>query len=158
MHALLRRLLLLGLLTSGVSSCRSAQTRREPDLGRDGPWEQESPVKPLPAPPLGMEVDFSQTKVKLTPEKVRLGRWLFFDVRLSRDGTISCATCHEPEHAFSEPRPHSKGIGGQEGTRKAPPIVNAGFSILDNYFWDGRAGSLVEQAKVPIANPIEMGN
>ncbi len=105
-----------------------------------------------------MEVDFAQARVKVTPERVRLGRWLFFDARLSRDGTVSCATCHHPEHAFSEPRAHSRGVGGLEGARKAPPIVNAAFTVFESYFWDGRARSLVEQAKGPIANPIEMGN
>ncbi len=152
-----RALLVLAFVTPGLLSCLSGGTRREAPA-RDAPWERENPLVPLPAPPLGMEVDFAQVKVKLTPEKVRLGRWLFFDGRLSKDGTISCATCHHPEHAFSEPRPRSKGIRGQEGTRKAPPIVNLAFSLFDNFFWDGRAASLAEQAKGPIANPIEMGN
>src|SRR5919201_4462493 len=121
-------------------------------------WEVDNPVRPLPRPPLGMEVDLAAAKVKLTPEKVRLGRWLFFDRRLSKDGTVSCATCHRPAHAFSEPTAHSTGVGGRQGARKAPPIVNVAFTVFDRYFWDGRAASLVEQAKGPIANPVEMAN
>jgi cytochrome c peroxidase len=121
-------------------------------------WERESPVRDLPKPPLGMEVDYSAARVKVSPEKVRLGRWLFYDARLSRDGTVSCATCHRPGHAFSEPSPHSTGVGGAEGARKAPPIVNVAFSVFDRYFWDGRATSLVEQAKAPMVNPVEMAN
>ena len=59
-----------------------------------------------------------------TPERVRLGRWLFFYKRLSADNTVACATCHRPEHAFSEPTAVSTGIGGQKGRRKAPSLVN----------------------------------
>jgi cytochrome c peroxidase len=122
------------------------------------PWEADNPVRPLPTPPLGMEVDLGAASVKLTPEKVRLGRWLFFDPRLSGDGTVSCATCHRPSHAFSEPTAHSTGVGGREGVRKAPPIVNVAFTVFERYFWDGRAGSLAEQVKGPIANPAEMAS
>ncbi|HET9594797.1 MAG TPA: cytochrome c peroxidase [Anaeromyxobacteraceae bacterium] len=121
------------------------------------PWERDNPAIPFAKPPLGMEVDWSESKVRLTPEKVRLGRWLFYDPRLSADGTVSCASCHRPEHAFSEPTPTSTGIRGQKGARKAPSIVNVAFATLDHYFWDGRASSLAEQAKGPIANPVEMG-
>ncbi|MBI5070457.1 MAG: cytochrome-c peroxidase [Deltaproteobacteria bacterium] len=121
-------------------------------------WEAESPLRPLPEAPLGVPADFGTLPFAVTPEKVRLGRWLFFDARLSADGTISCGSCHRPEHGFSEPTAHSRGIRGQEGGRKAPPILNAAFTIQHAYFWDGRAGSLAEQAKGPIANPIEMGS
>jgi cytochrome c peroxidase len=121
-------------------------------------WEAENPVRPLPRPPLGMEVDLAAAKVKLTPEKVRLGRWLFFDRRLSGDGTVSCASCHRSANAFSEPTPHSTGVGGRQGARKSQPIVNVAFTVFDRFFWDGRADSLAEQAKGPIANPVEMAN
>jgi cytochrome c peroxidase len=94
----------------------------------------------------------------VTPAKVRLGRWLFFDPRLSADGTVSCASCHEPDHAFSELEPHSTGIGGRQGKRKAPPIVNAAWPVYPVFFWDGRAASLAEQAKGPMTNPVEMGS
>jgi cytochrome c peroxidase len=120
-------------------------------------WERDNPIRPLPRPPLGVQADFSKVPW-VTPEKARLGRWLFYDARLSKDESISCASCHRPENAFSEPTPHSKGVGGQEGKRKAPTVINTAFPFYPVYFWDGRAGSLAEQAKGPIANPIEMAS
>jgi cytochrome c peroxidase len=121
------------------------------------PWEAENPLKPLPAAPLGTEIDLAALPDPPTPERVRLGRWLFYDTRLSADGTVACATCHRPEHAFSEPTPVSTGIRGQRGTRKAPPVINLAGVLFPRFFWDGRAASLEEQALGPIANPIEMG-
>ncbi|MEB2286258.1 MAG: hypothetical protein B6D46_11625 [Polyangiaceae bacterium UTPRO1] len=122
------------------------------------PWEAANPIKPLPAPPLGIHSKFETLPTPPTPERVRLGRWLFFDKRLSADNTLSCASCHQPEHAFSELTPHSTGIRGQQGARKAPSFVNLAWTIFPHFFWDGRAASLEEQALGPIANPIEMGS
>ncbi len=121
-------------------------------------WEVDNPLAALPAPPLGVEADFSSLAFKVTPEKVRLGRWIFFDKRLSSDGTIACASCHRPENAFSEPTPRSTGVRGQQGTRKSPTFLNGAWPLYEVYFWDGRASSLIEQAKGPMANPIEMAN
>lgn len=120
--------------------------------------EKDNPIQNLPVPPLGITGKFEDIKNPPTPERVRLGRWLFFDKRLSADGTISCATCHIPEHAFSEPKPVSEGIQGQKGTRKAPSFINQAWTLYPHFFWDGRAASLEEQAIGPIANPIEMGH
>ena len=122
------------------------------------PWEADNPIVPLPAGPLGTEIDLAALPDPPTPARVRLGRWLFYDARLSADGTVACATCHRPEHAFSEPTPVSAGIGGQKGTRKAPTFINQAVTLYPHFFWDGRAGSLEDQALGPIANPIEMGN
>lgn len=88
--------------------------------------------------------------------KVQLGKQLYFDTRLSKDNTISCATCHDPAKGWSDVGPTSTGIEGQRGGRRAPPVSNAAYLPLQ--FWDGRAPSLEEQAKGPIQNPIEMGN
>jgi cytochrome c peroxidase len=88
--------------------------------------------------------------------KIRLGKELYFDPRLSADGTVSCATCHNPALGWSDEGPTSKGIHGQMGGRRAPPVSNAAYSPLQ--FWDGRSPSLEDQAKGPIQNPIEMGN
>jgi cytochrome c peroxidase len=125
-------------------------------------WEKESPLEPIPDTPLGVQADWEflaeDQGLTVTAEKVRLGRWLFFDTRLSVDNTISCATCHKPENGYSEPTPVSTGVNDQKGGRKAPPIVNAAFPFYPVYFWDGRAASLAEQAKGPIINPIEMAN
>lgn len=122
------------------------------------PWETANPITPLPEPPLGIQSKFADLPVPPTPERVRLGRWLFFDTRLSGDGTVSCASCHVPQHAFSELTPNSTGIRGQKGARKSPGFVNMAWTIYPNFFWDGRASSLEEQALGPIENPIEMGS
>jgi cytochrome c peroxidase len=92
----------------------------------------------------------------LTEAKVDLGKHLYFDVRLSADSTVSCATCHAPEKGWSDGRKNSEGIRGQVGGRNAPTVINRVFS--EAQFWDGRAASLEEQALGPVQNPIEMGH
>jgi cytochrome c peroxidase len=89
-----------------------------------------------------------------SPEKAELGWLLFFDTRISSDGSVSCATCHSPEFAYTDGRPVSSGIKGQKGGRSAPSVINRAYGALQ--FWDGRAKSLEAQALGPIANPIEM--
>ena len=87
-------------------------------------------------------------------EKIELGKQLYFDKRLSSDNTISCASCHDPKKGWSNGDSTAVGVGGQRGGRSAPTVVNAGYQKFQ--FWDGRAGSLEQQAVGPIANPIEM--
>ncbi len=92
-----------------------------------------------------------------TLQKIKLGKKLFFDKRLSADNSLSCASCHElsNEKGGTDGQTTSTGIHGQKGSRNAPTVLNAAFqSVL---FLDGRASSLEEQAKGPIMNPIEMG-
>ncbi|MBI3893923.1 MAG: cytochrome-c peroxidase [Candidatus Wallbacteria bacterium] len=120
--------------------------------------EKANPVAPIPASPLGIERKLAELPKPPEPERVRLGRWLFFDKRLSADNTVACATCHVPDDGFSQPTPVSTGIGGQKGKRKAPSFLNAAFAFFPETFWDGRASSLEDQASGPMANPIEMGN
>ena len=131
-----------------VASCKTAPPA----------WEAANPIKPLPAAPLGLEINLASLPDPPTPERVRLGRWLFYDKRLSGDGTVACASCHKPQFAFSETTPVSSGIRGQKGGRKAPSFINQAVTLYPHFFWDGRAGSLEDQALGPIANPIEMGN
>ena len=88
--------------------------------------------------------------------KAELGRLLYFDRRLSADGTVACATCHDPKFAFTDGAAFSTGIKSQKGGRSAPTVINRAYSLAQ--FWDGRAATLEEQAKGPMANPIEMGN
>jgi cytochrome c peroxidase len=90
----------------------------------------------------------------LTKEKVELGKKLFFDTRLSRDHSISCATCHDPERAFTDDRPVGRGVAGRTGNRRVPRIVNRGYGA--SFFWDGRAATLEDQVLQPIQNPKEM--
>lgn len=92
---------------------------------------------------------------KMTADRVVLGRKLFFDKRLSKDGTVSCATCHDVTRAFTDQRPTSEGIGGQLGRRNSPTTMNA--VLLQTLFLDGRSPTLDHQARLPIINPIEMG-
>jgi cytochrome c peroxidase len=89
-----------------------------------------------------------------TPEKVALGKMLFFEPRLSKSGGISCSSCHNLATAGVDNLPTSLGHLAQLGGRNAPTVLNAGLEIAQ--FWDGRAPSLEEQAKGPILNPIEM--
>lgn len=90
-----------------------------------------------------------------TPAKVELGKQLFFDPRLSADGTVSCNSCHNVMSSGTDNRAVSVGVDGKRGGRSAPTVWNAAF--LSTQFWDGRAATLEDQAKGPILNPIEMG-
>lgn len=90
----------------------------------------------------------------MSKDKVALGRSLFFDPRLSSDNTVSCASCHFPQNAFSDSREVSLGVGLRGGDRNTPTIINRAFSRKQ--FWDGSANSLEEQLKVPLVNPKEM--
>lgn len=87
--------------------------------------------------------------------KVALGKRLFFDTRLSADEWLSCASCHNPEHGFSETRAVSIGVQGQRGKRHAPTLL--GRESGKSQFWDGRAATLEDQVLQPILNPDEMG-
>ncbi len=107
------------------------------------PWPALPPSPPIPA------------DNPMTSEKVHLGRELFFDARLSRDGTLSCNSCHSVMSSGTDNRAVSVGIEAQKGGRSAPTVWNAAFS--PRQFWDARAASLEEQAKGPLTNPIEMG-
>ncbi len=114
------------------------------------------PAAKLPKTPLGLPAVPVPDDNPMTAEKVELGKMLYFDPRLSRDGKISCATCHAPKMAWAEHKPTSEGIGGKFGQRNSPTVLNAAYAT--SQFWDGRAASLEEQALGPIENPIEMGH
>lgn len=136
---------LLALLAVGAGTAHFSAAENEPMFPKDGPkvpqglvpimWPKDNPY---------------------TPEKAELGWLLYFDKRLSFDATVSCASCHDPKYAFTDGQKFSKGIRGQLGGRSAPTVINRAYSL--DQFWDGRAKSLEEQAKGPIANPLEMGH
>jgi cytochrome c peroxidase len=92
---------------------------------------------------------------RMTPERVALGKKLYFDLRLSRDGTVACATCHDTARGLTDQRNVAEGIEDKLGRRNSPTTANALF--FQTQFLDGRAPTLEEQAKLPITNPIEMG-
>ena len=87
-------------------------------------------------------------------DKAALGKLLFFDPILSKNNTISCATCHKPAFAFADTSAVSLGVNGTKGTRNAPSAMNVALQSV--FFWDGRAKNLEEQALAPIENPAEM--
>ena len=89
-----------------------------------------------------------------TADKILLGKQLYFDPRLSKDQSISCASCHDPAKGWSNNEQFASGVGGQLGGRNAPTVINTAYQRFQ--FWDGRAGSLEEQALGPIQNKIEM--
>lgn len=111
----------------------------------------EASSVPLGLPPVPVPEDNP-----VTPEKVALGKMLYFDTRLSKDDTVSCASCHDPALGWTDQSATSTGIGGEVGGANAPTVINAAYAT--SQFWDGRAASLEEQALGPIENPIEMGH
>lgn len=109
----------------------------------------------LLAIPLGLDLYLPVPEDNpLTVEKIALGRRLFHDRRLSRDHTISCASCHDPKRAFSSPRPVAVGVFGRVGRRNAPALINRGYGR--GFFWDGRHTTLEEQVLKPIEDANEM--
>ena len=128
--------------------------------GKAPPIPQAGPLaKPRSLQQVGVPLELTRTVIPLdnpqTAEKVALGERLFFDGRLSADGTVACSTCHDPSRAFTDGRPTSIGIHGRAGQRNAPTILNALYNKTQ--FWDGRAKTLEDQAAFPIVNPVEMG-
>jgi cytochrome c peroxidase len=110
----------------------------------------QSPGNPISVPLIAPAPADNAT----TPEKVALGKQLFFDPRLSGDNTKSCASCHLSEKAFTDGLAKAIGAGGKQLSRNTPGLLNAGF--YTSYFWDGRAGSLEEQALFPLQSADEM--
>jgi len=110
-----------------------------------------------PEMPLGLDDEAFKVPQDnpMTKEKIELGRFLFFDKRLSANNTIACASCHIPALAFTDGQPVSTGIHNQQGGRSAPTAINRGFSM--EQFWDGRAATLEDQSIGPFANLIEHG-
>ncbi len=105
--------------------------------------------------PLGLDLYLPVPEENpLTTEKIELGRRLFFDRRLSRDGSIACSSCHDPERAFSDGRAVAVGVFGRQGRRNSPALVNRGYGR--SFFWDGRVATLEEQVLKPIEDSSEM--
>lgn len=106
---------------------------------------------PLGLPPVPIPADNPPTA-----ETIALGRRLYYDFALSSDNTISCASCHMPAVGFADGRRVSTGVGGKQGVRNSPSVVNSAYYTLQ--FWDGRAGTLEKQTEGPVANPVEMAH
>jgi cytochrome c peroxidase len=125
-----------------------------PMLPEQGPLAEPRSSDQVGFPNVLTEYAISPTT--LTPARVALGQKLFFEARLSGDGTVACATCHDPDRAFTDGRPVSVGIHGRLGQRNAPTVLNALYN--KHQFWDGRVSTLEQQAALPITNPFEMGS
>lgn len=104
----------------------------------------------------GTQTNLPPHRDGFTPAQIDLGRYLFFDPLLSGDGTISCASCHQPDKGFSDDLDRSIGITGEKVARSAPTLWNVAF--VDKFFWDVRAKTLEEQAQGPLFDALEMGN
>jgi cytochrome c peroxidase len=116
-----------------------------PPLIKEGPLAEPRASDQVGLPKVLTEYVISPTTLKAA--RVALGQKLFFEPRLSGDGTVACATCHDPDRAFTDGRPVSVGIHGRVGQRNAPTVLN-----------DGRVNTLEQQAALPITNPFEMGS
>ncbi|MDI4233217.1 cytochrome c peroxidase [Bradyrhizobium sp. Arg237L] len=156
-------LLLLPTLSATAASTVSEDTGPPPALepGKAPPLPQQGPLaEPRSSNQVGFPAALTASAIPpaspLTPAAVALGEKLFFDGRLSDDGTVACATCHDPARAFTDGRPVSIGIHGRAGQRNAPTVLNALYNKTQ--FWDGRVDTLEQQAALPITNPFEMGS
>jgi len=149
------------LLALGAVALISATPNPAPqEVGKAPPIPQVGRLA-MPRSPKQSGIPLAATRAAIpadnpqTLEKIALGMRLFFDGRLSADGTVACATCHDPSRAFTDGRSVSIGIKGRAGQRNAPTILNALYNKTQ--FWDGRVKTLEEQAALPIVNPVEMG-
>jgi cytochrome c peroxidase len=142
------------------SAAEAAPAGATPQATGNPPIPEAGPLaRPKPLQQVGAPVDATRAAIPpdnpQTPEKIALGMKLFFDGRLSADGSVACATCHDAARAFTDGRPVSIGIHGRAGQRNAPTILNALYNTTQ--FWDGRVKTLEEQAALPIVNSSEMG-
>lgn len=156
-----RHHLLVAILTMVFfsASCREEEPAvPDPPSGNEGgngygfaPHTPVPVVLDIPAnmPPMPIPPDNP-----LTEEGIALGRFLFYEERLSGDNTMSCAQCHAPAHAFTDGNAVSVGIDGIAGNRSSMPLINLGYA--QSFFWDGRVATLEEQILNPVRNPIEM--
>lgn len=144
--------LLLFFAVSPVSAAVNDDSNDSPIVPKDELPEKISIEKV----PVGFDrLPPSPDENPTTIEKSGLGRRLFFDPILSNDGSVSCASCHQPEHGFASPDRLAIGIDGQIGTRNAPSILNRAFG--QHFSWDGRDASLEEQALSPLSSKTELG-
>ena len=123
-----------------IISCKKQEEEEESSFGFNYPIY------------FGDLVDLPQGDVN--SEQIELGRHLFYETMLSKDSTISCGSCHIQEFGFSDTARFSLGVNNEMGTRQATALSNLMWQ--EDFFWDGRAGSLEEQALAPIENPLEM--
>jgi len=154
------RLLILVVMVAGAVALIFGCERSTKSPRSKATAEADPLARPQSLQQVGVPVEATRAAIPAdnpqTPEKISLGQKLFFDRRLSADGTVSCSTCHDPAFAFTDRKPTSVGIQGRAGQRNAPTILNALYNKTQ--FWDGRVNTLEEQAALPIVNSVEMGH
>jgi cytochrome c peroxidase len=157
-----KRVSILGVIVAGIAPLILGCGRSAEKVSPKGPPNPETGplAQPKSLQQVGVPVELTREAIPpdnpQTPEKISLGQRLFFERRLSVDGTVSCSTCHDPQFAFTDRKPLSVGIKGRVGQRNAPTILNALYNKTQ--FWDGRVNTLEEQAANPIVNAFEMGD
>src|SRR6266568_4367339 len=158
----MKRVLIVAVIVAGIVTFIFGCERSAKRVGPKGsPTPETDPLaQPKSLQQVGVPVEATRAAIPAdnpqTPEKISLGQRLFFDRRLSADGTVSCSTCHDPALAFTDRKPLSVGIQGRVGQRNAPTVLNAFYNKTQ--FWDGRVNTLEEQAALPIVNSVEMGH
>ena len=158
----MKRVLILGVIVAGITTLTFGCERSAKTVSPKGPPnpEAERLAQPKSLQQVGAPAELTREAIPpdnpQTSEKISLGQKLFFERRLSVDGTVSCSTCHDPQLAFTDKKPLSVGIKGRLGQRNAPTILNALYNKTQ--FWDGRVNTLEEQAANPIVNSFEMGH
>jgi cytochrome c peroxidase len=158
----MKRVSIAGVIVAGIASLIFGCERSAKRVGPKGaPNPAADPLaQPKSLQQVGVPVDLTREAIPAdnpqTPEKISLGQKLFFERRLSADGTVSCSTCHNPDLAFTDRKSTSVGIKGRVGQRNAPTLLNALYNKTQ--FWDGRVKTLEEQAALPIVNAVEMGH
>jgi cytochrome c peroxidase len=157
-----KRVSILGVIVAGIATLIFGCERSAKTVSPEGPPnpEADSLAQPKSLQQVGAPAELTREAIPpdnpQTSEKISLGQKLFFERRLSVDGTVSCSTCHDPQLAFTDRKPLSVGIKGRVGQRNAPTILNAFYNKTQ--FWDGRVNTLEEQAANPIVNAFEMGH
>lgn len=146
----LQLIALAALLALGA--CRKDPASDTPEVAGPTPFQLDIPDWAL-AQAQPMHIPASNP---MTVEGVALGRKLFYEEALSDDYSMSCASCHQQAHAFTDPRRFSEGTNGALGGRNSMAVQNPLWSHV--FFWDGRAASLEMQAFAPVTNPVEMRN
>ena len=157
----MKRVSIVGVIVAGIATLIFGCERSAKTVSPKGPQNPEADplAQPKSLQQVGAPAELTREAIPpdnpQSSEKISLGQKLFFERRLSVDGTVSCSTCHDPQLAFTDRKPLSVGIKGRLGQRNAPTILNALYNKTQ--FWDGRVNTLEEQAANPIVNAFEMG-
>ena len=158
----MKRVSIVGVIVAGIATLIFGCERSAKTVSPKGPQNPEADplAQPKSLQQVGAPAELTREAIPpdnpQSSEKISLGQKLFFERRLSVDGTVSCSTCHDPQLAFTDRKPLSVGIKGRLGQRNAPTILNALYNKTQ--FWDGRVNTLEEQAANPIVNAFEMGH